>query len=146
MNVNDPALSRGRILVIEDDPEAAYFAVHVLTTRGQFDVTHTADPAEALGLVGTESWDLVLTDLDVPGMTGLELLDARRQAAPALPVAVITAHASADSRADNRTDYAAVTLRSRADALLQKPVRIDQLIAAATTLVRKGRTARPATL
>lgn len=143
MNANGPAPARGRILVIEDDPEAAYFAVHVLTARGQFDVTHTADPAVALGLVGAESWDLVLTDLDVPGMTGLELIDALRKADATLPVAVITAHASADNTADNRTDYAAATLRSRADALLEKPVGIDQLIETATTLVSKGRTVRP---
>jgi len=46
----------------------------------------------ALRLAADEHWDLVVTDLDMPGMTGLELLGALRQVAPALPVAVVSAH------------------------------------------------------
>lgn len=75
-------------------PDAALFAVYVLTDRGQFEVTHTADPAQALRLAADEHWDLVLTDIEMPGMTGLELLDALRQVAPTLPVALVTAHAT----------------------------------------------------
>ncbi|HET9971489.1 MAG TPA: response regulator [Streptosporangiaceae bacterium] len=78
---------------MEDDPEAALFTVHVLTRRGQLEVIHTADPAEALRLAAAEHWDLLLTDLDLPGMTGIELLAALREVAPALPVAVTSAHA-----------------------------------------------------
>ena len=86
---------RARILVVEDDPETALFAVYVLTHQGQYDVTHTPDPVAALRLATSEHWDLVLTDMDMPGMTGLELADALRREVPALPVAVVTAHAPA---------------------------------------------------
>jgi len=44
MSATSPEVTRGRIILVEDDPEAALFAVHVLTKRAQFDVTHTADP------------------------------------------------------------------------------------------------------
>lgn len=135
MNATRPAASRGRILLVEDDPEAAYFAVHVLRTRGRFDVTHTADPAVALCRVSAESWDLVLTDLELPGMSGLELLDALRQVAPALPVAVVTARAG--------TDRTVAAVRRRADELLEKPLHIDQLVATASALISRGRAARP---
>ena len=84
MSATHPVVARGRILVVEDDPEAALFAVHVLAHQGQFDVTHTADPAVALRLAADEHWDLVLTDMEMPGMTGLELLCALREVAPAL--------------------------------------------------------------
>ena len=47
----------------------------------------------ALRLATDEHWDLLVTDLDMPGMTGLELLGALRQVAPGLPVAVVSAHA-----------------------------------------------------
>jgi len=124
----------GRILLIEDDPVAAHFAMHVLGKRGGFDVRHTPDPAVALQLAGSESWDLVLTDAELPGMTGLELLAALRQLAPALPVAVITAHEPADP--------AIQALRAAADEFLHKPVRPDQLLAAAASLAAKGRAAR----
>jgi DNA-binding response OmpR family regulator len=44
---NPPVRSRRRILLVEDDAEAARFAVHVLAVMGRFDVTHTFDPAVA---------------------------------------------------------------------------------------------------
>jgi len=55
------------------------------------EVIHTADPVAALRLATDEHWDLLVTDLDMPGMSGLELLGALRQVAPALPVAVVSA-------------------------------------------------------
>jgi CheY-like chemotaxis protein len=134
MSTTSPATARGRILVVDDDPEAALFAVYVLANRGRFDVTHTADPAVALRLAAAEHWDLVLTDMEMPGMTGLELLAALRQVAPALPVAVVTAHAPAEMMA--------AALLSHPDEYLQKPLRINQLIATATALISKGRADR----
>ena len=70
-----PKEKPARILVVEDDPEAASFIIQVLAVRGNFDVTHTADPVAALLRASTESWDLVLTDVEMPGMTGIELLE-----------------------------------------------------------------------
>ena len=127
-----PMTSAGRILVVEDDPEAALFAVHVLANRGHFDVTHTADPVVALQLVAAEHWDLVLTDVQLPGMSGLELLDALRQIMPALPVAVMTAHAPAGMPQ-------AIRLH-QADEYLEKPLRIASLLATATGVIGRGRT------
>jgi CheY-like chemotaxis protein len=121
---------RGRILVVEDDPEAALFTVHVLSQRGRYDVTHTPDPAAALALATSEHWDLVLTDMDLPGMSGLELADALRRAAPGLPVAVVTAHVA--------TAMTATTFRP-ALAYLEKPLRIEALLATASTLIGTGR-------
>ena len=113
--------------MVEDDPEAAFYAVHVLTTMGHFDVAHTPDPAVALQRATSEQWDLVLTDLDMPGMTGLELLAELRQAVPALPVAIITAHVI--------TGATAAELRKSADAFLEKPVPPARLVAVAAALI-----------
>jgi CheY-like chemotaxis protein len=85
------AAARGRILVVEDDPEAAEFFRHVLVTRGCFQVTHTADPVTALALAAAQCWDLLITDFDLPGMSGLELLAALRPIAPRLPGILVTA-------------------------------------------------------
>ena len=84
--------TRGRILVVEDDPEAALFLVHVLANRCRFEVIHTADPGTALRLAAGEHWDLVVTDLDMPGMTGLELLRIIRSEFPTLRVMMVTAY------------------------------------------------------
>jgi two-component system response regulator HydG len=124
-----PAASapRRRILLVEDDHDAAYFAVHALTTMGQFDVTHTADPRVALDRARSEPWDLVLTDLDLPGITGLELLAELRRAIPALPVVVLTAQPVVGAAPDR--------LRDRADAYLEKPIPPGHLVAVVTALV-----------
>lgn len=68
----------------------------------------------ALRLAADEHWDLVLTDLDMPGMTGLELLGALRQVAPALPVTVVSAHV---------LDGVPAGLLRHADHYLEKPLR-----------------------
>ena len=134
MTTIDPAAPRGRILLVEDDFEAASFVIQVLAVRNGFEVVHTADPAAALRLAGSESWDLVLTDVELPGMTGIELLESLRQADPYLPVAVVTAHAT--------VDIAVGALRNRADDFQEKPLRPARLVAMTTELIAKGRAAR----
>ncbi len=128
------AASAGRILVVEDDPVTAAVVGHILGKRGGFEVCHTADPTDALARLASESWDLVLTDVEMPEMTGAELVKALRKISPDLPVAVITGHSPADS--------AMRELRSQVDELLEKPVAPDRLIATATELIARGRSAR----
>jgi two-component system, NtrC family, response regulator HydG len=130
------AESRGRILVVEDDPVSAAYVLHVLRNRGGFTVTHAADPADALRQATAARWDLVLTDVEMPGMTGIELLGQLRERAPQLPVAVLTAHPS--------VDYAVQALRNSADEFLEKPIKPDRLVAVVAGLVAKGRAAREA--
>ena len=122
----------GRILVVEDDLVTARFVTQILRGHG-FDVTQAADPVVALKLAATQPWDLVLTDVEMPGMTGLELLGALRRVAPGLAVIVMTAHAS--------LDYAMGALRNSADEFLQKPVKPDHLLTIVTALVGKGHAA-----
>ena len=113
---------RGRILLIDDDPVLGTYLARVLRTRGGFDVTHELDSVGALRCIETAQWDLLLTDIELPGMTGLELLDRVHQLVPDLPVAVLTGHAS--------VDYAVTALRSSAAEFLEKPI-------------ARGRTRRP---
>jgi CheY-like chemotaxis protein len=122
-----PATGRGRILVVEDDPTAARFAAFVLGERGGFDVTHVIDPVIAMQRVADEHWDLVLADLDLPHMSGLDLLASVRRIAPGLPVVMTTAMAVDAARAR--------ALFSRADAFLEKPIGSRQLIMVTTNLI-----------
>lgn len=116
-----PYLPRGRVLLVEDDPDAAQFFTQVLARRGGFDVTHTADPCAALDLALLGRWDLVVTDLDLPGMTGADLLAALRAAAPGLPVILVTAQDPA--------------LLPAGLPALPKPVRPAHLVTTAATLI-----------
>jgi two-component system, NtrC family, response regulator HydG len=126
--------SPGRILLIEDDAVTAHFMVHVLGKRGGFDVVHAADPVSALAQARSQSWDLVLTDVELPGMTGLELLQELRRACPGVPAAVVTAHKAADVTMRD--------LRDQADEFLEKPIQPDRLRDVVTALVANGRAGR----
>jgi CheY-like chemotaxis protein len=120
--------ARGRLLLIEDDPEAAFFCTYVLSKRGGFDVTHVADPTVALTLAVTRPWDLVIADLDLPIMSGLEFVAALRRMAPWLPVVLVTAY-------PHHLPTLAATERARPpDAVLTKPVPADLLLSTANAL------------
>jgi len=118
-----PPAARGRILVVEDDEDAALFITHVLEKRGQFNVTHTADPAAALAMAAAGPWALVITDLHLPSMSGRELTRALRRVSPSLPVVLVTAC------------EAAARGPASADAVLIKPLRVKQLLATVTALI-----------
>ncbi len=122
-----PAVSRGRILVVEDDPAAARFAAYVLGERGGFDVRHVTDPVVALQRIVDEAWDLVLADLDLPHMSGLDLLASIRRIAPGLPVAITTAQPMEAAHAH--------ALLRHADAVLEKPIQPRRLTSVATALI-----------
>jgi LmbE family N-acetylglucosaminyl deacetylase len=128
----------GRILLVEDDPDSARFIQHVLGGRAGFEIEHAPDPASALPRIGPERWDLIITDIEMPDMTGIEMLETVRRQAPALPVVVITAHATLGNTLGR--------LRGRADDFLQKPLRPDSLITAVSNLIARGRDAREVVL
>jgi two-component system response regulator HydG len=125
-----PSGPRQRVLLVEDDPEAALFAVYALAKRGQFEVVHTADPAAALALAAAEPWDLALTDLDLPVMSGVELIRELRCIVPHLPVILFTAQSPAE---------VPIPAGCRPDGLLAKPVSAEALLAAAVAAVAGGR-------
>jgi CheY-like chemotaxis protein len=123
---------RGRILLVEADPDAALFVTFVLRRRGSFEVTHTADPAVALALAATEPWDLVLAAADLPVLPGIELLAALRKLIPDLPVAILAACALDASSA-------AAAGSCRPDAVLTQPVKAATLLAAVNALAAPDR-------
>ena len=126
---------RGRILLVDDDPALGGYLCRVLNSGG-FEVTHELDSEGALGRLHGQQWDLLLTDIELPGMSGLELLERVREQVPGLPVAVLTGHPT--------VDYAVGALRGAAAEFLSKPVSRDDLLAKAAELIAAGRAARAA--
>ncbi len=77
-----------RILVVDDEKNIRFTVVHALRTSS-FQVDAAASGVEGLDLFRRNSYDLLLIDLRMPGMTGLEMLREIRRTSPAFPPAVI---------------------------------------------------------
>lgn len=90
---------RARILLVEDDAALGRVTEVTLIARG-YDVVWVKNGASAVGQLGDGSWDLVLTDVRMPELDGLALLDVVKRDYPDLPVVLMTAHASVGAAVD----------------------------------------------
>jgi two-component system response regulator HydG len=88
-----PRRERGRVLVVEDDAAAADTLVEALRARG-FEASSTNVARTALARLDADDFEVVLTDLRMPEMTGVELAQLTRAQHPLVPVVVITAFGS----------------------------------------------------
>jgi len=84
---------KSRLLVLDDEPRMVDIVAMVLRHEG-YEVTACTDAEEALALLGEDLFDLLITDLRMPGVDGLEVLRRAGAAHPGLPVILMTAHAS----------------------------------------------------
>jgi LmbE family N-acetylglucosaminyl deacetylase/CheY-like chemotaxis protein len=123
-----------RVVIVEDDPDVAQYAKTILEKRGGCIVRTTGDPFAAQALVAEFIPDVVLTDIEMPGMTGLTLMEQIRQTQPFLPIIVMTAHIS--------VDYAVAALRAQADEFLTKPIGAVELVEVVQRLAADGRASR----
>jgi len=124
-----------RVIVIEDDQDVALYTQTVLQKRGCV-VQVISDPLLARAAIVSFEPDVVITDIEMPGMSGLELIDQIRAERPGTPVVVMTAHVS--------VDYAVSALRSNADEFLTKPVSSADLFSVVTRLAERFRRAKAA--
>ncbi|MCJ2079928.1 response regulator [Methylobacterium sp. J-090] len=83
-----------RILVVDDDPEVRHVTASFLNTFG-YRESEAPDGASAVTLMEQDSFDLVVADLAMPGMTGVELAEIVRARWADVPVLILTGHAEA---------------------------------------------------
>jgi DNA-binding NtrC family response regulator len=88
-----------KILVVDDEPSMCQFLAIMLRKEG-YQVTTAHNGPEALEYVRSEEFNCVLTDVKMPGMDGIELLEAIKQIDNTVPVVVMTAYASEKSAID----------------------------------------------
>lgn len=80
-----------RLLVVDDEDLLRNSLVKLLTMEG-YSVLSASDGNEALGLIKENKFQLVITDLKMPGMSGMELIHEIQKLSPDTKVVVITAH------------------------------------------------------
>ncbi|MCP4680211.1 MAG: sigma-54-dependent Fis family transcriptional regulator [Deltaproteobacteria bacterium] len=112
-------MARHRILFIEDDTSGREVGVFNLEKAG-FDVDTAASGEEGLELFDSEKHTLVITDVRMPGISGMEVLSEVKKRAPHVPVLVITAYANVDLAVD--------AMKAGAFDFIGKPFNRDLLI------------------
>lgn len=122
-----------RVLLVEDDDDNRELMGEVLQDAG-YQVMLAASGAEGLRMLAEHSIDVVVTDVGMPGMGGLEVARAVKGAAPGVPVVVVTGYAE-------REDITSARGRE-VDAVLVKPVDPDQLTACVAGLLAQGPSTR----
>jgi DNA-binding NarL/FixJ family response regulator len=120
-----------RILLVDDHPVARQGIRTVLTDRVKDAVVgEAADAASALKLVRNGDWDLMIADISLPGMSGLELIKEVRRIRPNLPTLVISMHPAAQ--------FARRALSAGAVGYLTKGSELEEFVTAIEQ-ARRGR-------
>lgn len=125
-----------RVLLVEDDVIVARVIVDLLENRG-FAVEHAAHSLAALACLEETSFDVLLLDLDLPAMSGLELARMLREDGAAFPIVAVTARSDAAAEAEARA--------AGFNGFLRKPVTGEMLALAIEKAVseRRGSKERP---
>ena len=119
-----------RVLIIEDELQLAKNIAQVFRETANFAVDISADGIDGWHLARTNPYDLMVLDLMLPGMEGLEILDKLRQEGKNVPVLILTAR-------DASSDIIA-GLNAGGDDYLTKPFDMGELLARCKALIRRS--------
>jgi DNA-binding response OmpR family regulator len=126
-----------KILVVEDDRTVGQYVLRGLTEQG-FQTDLVADGNEALSAASQASYDLIVLDLRLPGMSGFEVLRTLRDRGNTTPILVLTAQ--------DAVDFKVQALRAGADDYVTKPFAFEELLARVEALGRRPKQIAPKSL
>jgi two-component system, OmpR family, response regulator len=118
-----------KILLVEDDAKIARFVSQGLSQEG-YRVTVVTDGEAGFATAGTESFDLAVVDVMLPGRDGLSLIRSLRNRGVRLPILVLSAKRTLDERVTG--------LNAGADDYLVKPFAFSELLARIQALIRRS--------
>jgi DNA-binding NtrC family response regulator len=118
----------GRILAVDDELDMLALLKMIIEGYSEQQVTATNNPVEAAELLDKEKFDLIITDLKMPGMDGMELLAAARKKDEDALVIVITAYGSLESAEE--------AMAQGAYDFITKPFRKEQILLAIDKAMR----------
>jgi DNA-binding NtrC family response regulator len=123
----------GNILIVDDDPQLRQSFEKLLTAEGHT-VKTAASGEAAISMVQADAPDLVIMDIRMPGMSGLEAFKAMHQVEPKLPVIIMTAYGT--------TDTAIEATKLGAFEYVLKPFEIPDILALISQALEAGRCMR----
>jgi len=126
--MSDDTTASGRLLLVEDSAELSLWLGKSLRQRG-FQIEFALDGRQADVLARQGGWDLIVLDLSLPHIDGLEVLQRLRSSGDTTPVLILTARAEVNQRVRG--------LELGADDYLPKPFDVAELQARITALLRR---------
>lgn len=127
-------MPKGRIVVVEDEPAIRRGVVDALRLTS-YDAVEAADGAVGLQVALQPNVDLILLDLQLPRMDGLEVLEAIRKSCPTRPVIILTARGTEEDRVRG--------LKMGADDYVVKPFSARELLARVEAVLRRTAVREP---
>jgi DNA-binding NtrC family response regulator len=109
-----------KILIVDDELDMLELLELIITDRTSYQVVTTNNPQEVPGLLREGGVDLLISDLRMPQMDGMELLDQAGRIDPQLPFIVLTAYGTVDSAIE--------AMRKGALDYITKPFRQEQIL------------------
>jgi len=109
-----------KILVVDDEPKIQEIIKRGLARLGEFSIETASDGLEAIEKIDKDVFDLILTDLKMPGMDGIELLKTVKGTRPEIMVIMMTAHGSIETAVE--------AMKLGADDYVTKPIALDDLL------------------
>lgn len=86
-----------KILIVDDEPDMLKLLGMILREKTPYEITSTNNPLEAIDLMKKDRFDIVISDLKMPGLDGIEIIDAVKKVDPDTPVIIITAYGTVES-------------------------------------------------
>jgi len=86
-----------RLLVVDDEPNMLRLLKTILMDKTGYEVVTTNNPLEVSKLLQDENFDLVITDLKMPLVDGIDLIDIIKKIDPGLPIIIITAYGTIET-------------------------------------------------
>jgi two-component system C4-dicarboxylate transport response regulator DctD len=112
-------LAKPRVLVVDDDPLTCAFLTQFLESQA-FEVISTRDAGEALGQVRSDAPEVVILDLRLPGLGGMEALRELKEIAPQVPIIILTGYGDVSSAVE--------AMRRGAYDFLTKPIQSEKIV------------------
>lgn len=118
-----------RVLYIEDAFDQALLVKAFFNALPGYQVTHAQDGDQAIKLVESQRWDLIVTDLNLPGADGFTVIRRARHISPDVPILVTTGYTQAQ--------YEEQALRAGADQVMIKPLNQDEFTTRVVAMVEQ---------
>jgi DNA-binding NtrC family response regulator len=108
------------IIIVDDEPDLLDLLKLILTEKTNHKILTTSDPHQAIEWCKTSNADLLISDLRMPEMEGIEILKIIKQLDPNLPLILITAYGTIESAVE--------AMRHKAFDYIAKPFKKEQIL------------------